>query len=173
MDIINKCLKGDRVAQNELYKEYYSYGLSICRRYVNDDLEARSVLNEGFFKVFKNISSYNANYDFKPWFKTIMVNTALDHLRKNSKLKNHAALDLNSDISIKSSTISNMAFEEMLEVINELPLSYRTVFNLYVIDGYKHNEIAKQLGISVGTSKSNLSRAKEKLRSLLKINLVA
>ena len=137
MTIINKCLKGDRAAQNQLYKEYYSYGLSICMRYMNDQLEARSILNEGFYKVFKNIKSYNQEYPFKPWFKTIMVNTALDYLRKNDKFKNHKPIESGSKISINSSAISNMAFEEMLEVINELPTAYRTVFNLYAVS-YTH-----------------------------------
>ena len=172
MTIFNKCLKGDRAAQNQLHKEYYSYGLSICMRYINDQLEARSILNEGFYKVFKNISSYNQELPFKPWFKTIIVNTALDYLRKNDKFKNHTPIESGSTISISSSAISNLAFEEMLEIVNELPTAYRTVFNLYVIDGYKHDEIAKKLGIEVGTSKSNLSRAKEKLRLMLKVNLV-
>ncbi len=173
MTIINKCIRGDRSAQNELYKQYYSYGLGICMRYIDDQLEARTILNEGFYKVFKNIKTYNQEYDFKPWFKTIMVHCALDYLRKNNKLSSISSLEQGSNISIESAAISNMAFDEMLLIINELPAAYKAVFNMYVIDGFKHVEIAKKLGISVGTSKSNLSRAKEKLRSMFKINLVA
>ena len=141
-------------------------------RYINNQLDARAVLNEGFYKVFKNIKSFNQEFPFKPWFKAIMVNTALDYLRKNDKFKYHTPLESGSNISINASAVSNMTFEEMLEVIKKLPIAYRTVFNMYVIDGYKHNEIAKTLGIEIGTSKSNLSRAKEKLRLLLKENLV-
>lgn len=164
-------MKGSRAAQNELYKEFYSYGLSICMRYVNDQLEARTILNEGFYKVFKNIKTYNQKFDFKPWFKTIMVNCTLDYLRKNEKIRKQAPLEKDFDISIDAEAISNMTFDEMLKTVSLLPDAYKTVFNLYVIDGYKHEEISKMLNIGVGTSKSNLSRAKEKLRSMIKLGV--
>jgi len=101
-----------------------------------------------------------------------MVNSTLDYLRKNDKVRKQAPLEKGAYVSIDASAISNISFEEMLETINELPIAYRTVFNLHVIDGYKHEEIAKMLNIEVGTSKSNLSRAKEKLRSMIKLNVV-
>lgn len=140
-------------------------------RYVHDQLEARSVLNEGFYKVFKNIKSYKKQHDFKPWFKTIMVNCSLDYIRKNDKIRYLNTIEQDTDVSIESEAISSMAFDEMIKVINKLPPAYRTVFNLFVIDGYKHSEIAARLNIDVSTSKSNLSRAKEKLRSMLTINI--
>lgn len=140
-------------------------------RYVADQLEARSVLNEGFYKVFKNIKTYNQQFDFKPWFKTILINSALDYHRKNEKIRYLNNLEQVNDVSIASEAISNMAFDDMLQVINRLPPAYRTVFNLFVIDGYKHIEIATKLNIDVSTSKSNLSRAKEKLRTMLSINV--
>jgi len=170
-NIISKCVKGDRKAQNELHKQFYSYGLGICLRYVRDPLEARSILNQSFYKVFKNIEKFDIALDFKPWFKTIVVNSALDYLRSNRKISHHDDLDDNVTVTIDSSAISNLSYEDMLKVINNLPSAYRTVFSLYVIDGFKHHEIAEKLGITVSTSKSNLSRAKSNLRKMMNINL--
>ncbi len=173
LTVINKCKKGDRAAQNELYKSLYSFGLTICMRYIGDQLEARTVLNDGFYKMFRNIEQFNQDFAFKPWFKTIVVNCSLDYLRKNAKFKNQVSIDQELNCSIDSDAISKMSFEETLEIVDKLPTAYRTVFNLYVIDGYKHEEISKQLGISVGTSKSNLSRAKQKLREMINLNILA
>jgi len=166
-NIINKCIKKDRSAQNELFRLFYSYGYSICARYVKNQLDTKSVVNEGFYKVLKNIKSYDQQYDFKPWFKTIMVHTCLDHIRKNEKLKYQVPIEEKLDVSIDPEAISKISFDEMIDIIGTLPRSYRLVFTLHVIDGYKHEEIASQLGITIGTSKSNLSRAKERLRSML------
>ncbi len=142
--------------------------MSICARYVRDSSEAKSVMNQGFFKIFKHLDKFNTDYDFKPWLKTIMVNTALDHIKKNKKVALHAELEESAHYSIDETVIAKMSFDEILKIVNLLPTAYRTVFNLFVIDGYKHEEIAKQLGIGIGTSKSNLSRAKEKLRSMVR-----
>lgn len=141
-------------------------------RFIKDRLEARSVLNESFYKVFKNIKKYNQSYDFKPWFKTIMVNSTLDYLRKNDKIIKQAPIEDHSNISIDADAISNLSFDEMIKIIGQLPSAYQRVFNLYVIDGYKHDEIAEKLNIAVSTSKSNLSRAKEKLRAMIKYNVL-
>jgi len=170
-NIISKCVRGERSAQNELHKQFYSYGLGICLRYVSDSLEARSVLNQSFYKVFKNIEKFDTNLDFKPWFKTIVVNSSLDYLRSNRKLANQDVLEDNINVSIDSSAISDLSYEDMLRIVHDLPTSYRTVFNLYVIEGFKHHEIAEKLGITVGASKSNLSRAKSNLRKMMNINL--
>ena len=141
-------------------------------RYIRDQLEARSVLNTGFYKLFKNITKYNQELSFKPWFKTIIVNTALDYLRSNKRLLTQASLDQEANLSISSEAISNLSFEDMMKVVDQLPTAYRTVFNMYVIDGFKHEEIAQKLGIGIGTSKSNLSRAKEKLRKMIDLNIL-
>lgn len=170
--IINKCKKSDRSAQNEMYKHMYAYALGICSRYIQDDLEARMVLNEGFYKVFSNLFKYQNGLPFKPWFKTIMINSALDYLRKNKKFKTNLSIDKVLDVSVDSSAISNLSYEELMVIVNTLPTAYRTVFNMYVVDGYKHREIAERLGIEIGTSKSNLSRAKETLRQMIKTNIM-
>jgi len=129
-------------------------------------------MNQGFLKVFKALDKFNTDYDFKPWFKTIMINCCLDYLRKNPKFDQYEDMDNASEISVDSTAISKLSYDEMLCIIAQLPRTYRTVFNMYVLDGCKHHEIATALNIEVSTSKSNLSRAKEKLRSMFKENIL-
>ena len=141
--------------------------MSICFRYVNDQNEAQSIMNNGFLKIFLNIEKYNPEYDFKPWFKTIMVNTSINHVKKMKKFKSEVGLDTISHYPTTDDILSKISFDELLRTIQSLSLAYRTVFNMYVLDGYKHEEIAQKLGISVSTSKSNLSRAKVRLRDMI------
>lgn len=145
--------------------------MSICYRYVNDKSEAQDIMNMAFLKVFQNIKKYNTDYDFKPWFKTIMVHTAINYVKKMKKFKLETGME---DIKVYPTTdeiLSKINFEELLNTIQSLSISYRTVFNMYVLDGFKHEEIARALGISVNTSKSNLSRAKTKLRQIIREKL--
>lgn len=172
INIIKQCRKDNRKAQNQLYMQHYSFALSVCTRYISDLSEAKAVMNQGFFKVFKNIDKFNEDYDFKPWLKTIMVNTSLDHIKMNKKHAYNAELKDSHDRASNENILDKLNYDDLLKVVNELPTSYKTVFNLFVIDGYKHEEIAERLGIGVGTSKSNLSRAKEKLRSLVRDKLM-
>ena len=116
LNIISKCINKERSAQNELHKQFYSYGLGICMRYVKDPLEARSVLNQSFYKVFKNIDKYNTRLDFKPWFKTIIVNTSLDYLRVNQKFTRHDSIEDNVNITIDSPAISDLSYKDMLKL---------------------------------------------------------
>ena len=171
LDIIQGCRKNNRSAQNQLYRKYYSYGMSICYRYVNNKEDAQSILNNGYLKIFKNIKRYDSQYDFKPWFKTIMVNTAINHVKKMKKFKAEIGMEELKIYPTTEEILSKINFEELLHTIQSLSVAYRTVFNMYVLDGYKHEEIAKELGISVSTSKSNLSRAKVKLRELIQRKL--
>lgn len=168
MHIIGGCCKDDRIAQNQLYRKYYSYGMSICYRYVNNIDEAKSILNQGFLKVFNNINKYDDTYSFRPWFKTIMVNTAINHVKKMKKFKMEIGLEEVKAYPTTDDVLNKINFEELLKTIQSLSVAYRTVFNMYVLDGYKHEEIAKKLNITVSTSKSNLSRAKLKLREIIR-----
>ena len=136
---------------------YYSYGMRICYRYVSDKEEAHYIFNNAFLKIFENIHKYNPDRDFKPWFKTIMAN----------KFKVETSTDVLENLPTKEDILSKISFDELVATIQSLSISYRTVFNMYVMDGFKHEEIAKKLGISIGTSKSNLSRAKMKLREII------
>ncbi|AXE20934.1 RNA polymerase subunit sigma-70 [Runella rosea] len=169
-ELLEGCLKNDRKCQELLYKQFYGYAMGVCMRYVPNREEALEVVNDGFLKIFQKVQMYDAEKPFKIWLRRIMINTALDHYRQNVKFQH------NTDLSVAENTIaaadsdnvySTLAHEDLIELIQQLTPSYRTVFNLYVIDGYSHEEIAQRLGISEGTSKSNLARARENLRVML------
>lgn len=158
--IIKGCRRNDRQSQNTLYKLYYSYGMSIAMRYVGDLSEAKSILNESFYKVFDNVKKYDTRQDFKPWFRKIVVNTALNHMKKNSTIFLQTDLEGAELVTTREEILSRIGYDELMNLVKSLSAAYRTVFNMYVIDGYKHEEIAQKLGISAGTSKSNLSKAR-------------
>ncbi|WP_428664518.1 RNA polymerase sigma factor [Runella sp.] len=169
-ELLEGCLQNDRKCQELLYKQFYGYAMGVCMRYVPNREEALEVVNDGFLKIFQKVQKYDAEKPFKIWLRRIMINTALDHYRQNVKYQNH------TDLSVAENTVaasdgdnaySQLAHEDLIELIQQLTPAYRTVFNLYVIDGYSHEEIARQLGISEGTSKSNLARARENLRVML------
>jgi RNA polymerase sigma factor (sigma-70 family) len=168
--ILNGILQNDRKCQELLYKQFYSYGMSISLRYTNNRDEAVEVLNDGFMKVFSHISHYDSGRNFTAWFRKILINTAINYHKKNIK-HNHLGLDKLPDVpALQQSALEELGYHEMILLIQELQLAYRTVFNLYVIEGYTHEEIGTMLTISVGTSKSNLSRARAHLRSKLTQN---
>lgn len=166
--IISGCRENDRESQQELYRSFYGYAMSICIRYTGNQADAVEVLNDGFMKVFANIEKFDSSKPFKPWLRRILVNTCLDHIKKNAK---HSHLADIQEAHVQQSTQAapdhNLSYEEILTKVGQLSPAYRAVFNLYVIDGYKHQEIAEQLGITVSTSKANLTRAKIALRAML------
>ena len=162
--IIEGCRKKQRRSQQALYRHFYSYGMSICIRYAEDENAAITILNDGFLKVFNRIHKYDPQYTFKPWLRMVLINTAIDYVNKRNKQMKKEALHEAQSISSREDILSRIGYAELLELVRSLSLGYRTVFNLYVIDGFKHEEIAQKLNISVGTSKSNLSKAKSKLR---------
>lgn len=168
MDLVEGCKREDRSSQRKLYEEFYSYGISVCLRYSKSDEEALEILNDGFMKVFTKISRYDKDRSFKGWLRRILINTALDHYRKNEKFYNHKGTDSIKNSESDFSIEKHLAYEDLLLMIRQLSASYQLVFNLYTIDGYSHEEIADLLNISVGTSKSNLSRARANLRQMLK-----
>jgi len=159
-DILAGCSKNERKAQHELYKLYYAYGMSVSIRYVNNEGEAIEILNDSFMKVFTNIKKFDTAHPFKSWFRKIVVNTALNHMKKNSKLKMQSELNEAIHVSDREDILSRIGYKELIKLVQSLSTAYRAVFNMYVIDGFKHEEISNALGISVGTSKSNLSKAR-------------
>ncbi len=162
--IIEDCKRNIRSAQEKLYQLYYRYAMSISLPYSNNEDEAMEVVNDGFIKVFMNIGDYEMGRSFKVWFRRILINTAIDNFRHN---KNHYFLTEPEDHSISSfndDIIDEMSANEILNLVQDLPPSYKMVFNLYALEGYKHNEIAEMLKISIGTSKSNLAKARNKLK---------
>lgn len=152
---------------------FYAYGMSITLRYADSRDQAAAILNDAFMKVFANIKKYDLDRPFKPWLRKIIVNTAINHYHKNKKSREWEDLEVaESELGRKEAITSGISYEEIISMVQELTPAYRTVFNLYVIEGFKHKEIAEILGISVGTSKSNLSKAKRNLQSILEKNLI-
>jgi len=148
---------------------FYSYAMSICLRYADTREEALEVMNDGFMKVFKHLDKFDLSKPFKPWFRRILINCAIDHFNKESKHSHHKDIETALLISTDDQTMNEINYEEMLLMVRDLSPAYRTVFNLHAIEGYKHEEIAKMLGISVGTSKSNYFKARQKLQDRLKV----
>ena len=169
--IVKKCVKGDRKAQEELYKKFYSTMMGICYRYSKNKEDAKDLLQDGFVKVYKNIHKYNFKGSLEGWIKRIMVNTAIDHFRKNKNVfmvNDESGFILeNSKVESADTIYSQFGVEDIMKGIQALSPAYKTVFNLNVIEGFPHKEIAAKLNISEGTSKSNLAKAKKKLRTLL------
>ena len=151
-------------AQEALYKQFYTYGMSVCLRYAHNRDEAAEIMNDSFLKVFNNIKNYNQNQSFKSWFRRILINTAIDNYRKNSKHYNHVDVNIIDSELIDCNLVEVIDMEGAMQLLNELPDNYRITFNLFEIEGYSHEEIADFLGIAESTSRSNLTRAKKILR---------
>ena len=165
--LINSCIAGSKAAQVELYRTYAPTMFAVCLRYANDHHSAQDFLQEGFIKVFQNIDRFKGTGSFEGWLKRIFINTAIEQLRKNKKFA-HADLDQEYQISNNDlNALDNLAVEDLLQLLKKLPEGYRTIFNLYVIEGYNHKEIADMLGISDGTSKSQLARARKTIQNLI------
>lgn len=161
------CIRGDAGSQKKLYYNFYGFAMGICLRYAKDRDEALEMLNDGFYKVLTKLDQYDPAKPFLPWLARIMTNTSIDHYR--TELKHQLSTDI-TDLEIQNEDPdiqSKLNYDDLIKIIQMLPAGCRTVFNLFTIDGYTHEEIALELGISVGTSKSNLFKARQKLRLLL------
>jgi RNA polymerase sigma-70 factor (ECF subfamily) len=170
-ELITACKRQDRRAQKLLYERFAPVMLGVCRRYIRDPMEAEDVLVEGLFKVLTKIEGYNGDGSFEGWIRRIMINESLMHLRKNNHFQYTAEVNPNLDYHEESSVLDEMAAGEILNLLDELPPGYRTVFNLYVVEGFKHREIADELSISINTSKSQLILAKQRMEELVKKRL--
>ncbi|HKL18114.1 MAG TPA: RNA polymerase sigma factor [Halalkalibaculum sp.] len=168
---IKGCCKRRRKSQKKLYKMFYAYGMSITLRYAESRDEAAEILNDAFMKVFTNIKDFNSDKPFKPWLRRIIINTAINHYHKNKQYREMDSVDIAEESLGKSEKIiPGISYEEIIEMVQQLSPAYRTVFNLFVIEGFKHREIAEMLDIAVGTSKSNLAKAKKNLQAILEKN---
>lgn len=170
-EILRGCRRRQREAQHGLYKLYYPYAMSVAIRYVQDEAAAISVVNDAFMKVFKHIKGFDEQQAFKPWFRKILVNTSITQLQKQRKYLESSDMDEAKDIADREEILSQINYQELVALVQSLTTAYRAVFNMYVIDGFRHDEIAKTLGITVSTSKSNLARARQKLREMLQEKL--
>jgi RNA polymerase sigma-70 factor (ECF subfamily) len=175
---IANCIKNDHRDQKALYEKYYGYCLKTVFRYIYHYDKAVDAVNDGFVKIFRNIGKFqyndveNLEMMLMGWMRTIMVNTAIDFLRKNNFVPEIG--DISESVWMQEdksqSAEQALLYKELIREIKKLPPAYRAVFNMYVIDGFNHQEIATQLGIAVGTSKSNLSKARVYLQKILKNN---
>ena len=166
-DFILACVRKERWAQQKLYEDNYGLLMSVCLRYARDKEEAMDILHEGFIKIFKHIKKYKPGTSLTAWMKRIMVNTSIDYYRKMVRRRTEnlsEAYDLSSD---NPDALSQMSSREILEAVQTLTPAYRLVFNMYVIEGYSHREIATELSITESTSRSNLVKARAKLRTYI------
>jgi len=168
-EILRRCTKHDRKAQKILYDHFAPAMLGICVRFTGSREEAEDILQEGFVKVFTKLDDFEGRSSLYGWIRKIMINTAITHYHRNLKHKYHFDIDdfREKDGDAREWEGSAFTKEELQNVIASLPPGYRMVFNLYAVDGYKHREIAKKLGIDINTSKSQYSRARRLIQTKL------
>lgn len=168
--LIESCRKGKRLAQKELYEIYSRKMMGVCLRYVNDRETARDLLQDGFVKVFTSLATYTGSGSFEGWMRKIFVNCALEYLRKSDVLREAADLDHTAElIHPDSSAVSDLSAAELMQLVGELPAGFRTVFNLFAIEGYSHKEIGEMLSITESTSRSQFTRARQLLQRRINV----
>ncbi len=165
--LVKACQKADPKAQKRVYEKYAPKMLAICNRYLADNMEAEDVMIEGFMKVFEKIDTFKLEGSFEGWIKKIMVNQALMCLRSKKKEGFVTGLEQISSQEEPEYISNTLDADMLLSLVSSLPMGFRTVFNLYAIEGYSHAEIAGELNISEGTSKSQLSRARATLQQMI------
>ena len=172
--LIQGCIQQERDSQKKFYANFYGYALTVCHRYIQQEDEAIEVMHDGFLKIFKDLKRFeprhnNLEASLKGWMRRIFINTSVDHLRKQKhRFEINASLEYDApETNTGQWPADRFSHKELLEMISNLSPAYRTVFNLFVIDGYSHEEIGQILNISAGTSKSNLSKARANLQKMI------
>ena len=168
LSVIRACRVNDPRAQRTLFRQFFGYAKSICLRYTSSVEEAEDVLNEGFLKAFQHLDGYDETLPFKAWLRTILVNTAISHYRKNQRMEQHTSLETGEQVAFDDNVVDQIAAEEILAIVQQLSPTYRTVFMMHVVDGYSLHEIAGSLGHNEATVRSNYARARQKLQHLIK-----
>lgn len=166
-EVIEACRQSDRFAQNRLYRAFYAWAFSICQRYAGDLENTRECVQDGFFKVFTKIDQYKGEQAFEGWLKKIMINTAIDRYRSTLNEKPNVTLEVVADQTLVAEYLINADAEHLLFLVRQLPPAYQVTFNLYAVEGYEYQEIADLLGVSIGSVKSNLSKARAVLKKML------
>jgi RNA polymerase sigma factor (sigma-70 family) len=167
-DLISGCLRKEVAAENQLYHRFAPKMFGICRRYGGNDMEAEEILQTGFMSIFAHLHQFRFEGSFDGWIRRIFVNTGINHCKKNLKFSHDVELSaVDEDTTMLEDALSRISTMELLAMIQNLPTGYRAIFNMYVIECFQHKEIAEMLGIAVGTSKSQLHRAKVKIRRML------
>jgi RNA polymerase sigma factor (sigma-70 family) len=174
---IRGCAINNRESQETVYRSFYGYAMSVCARYTNNQEDAVEILNDGFLKVFREIHHYRPSYtdtdsSFRGWLRKIMVYTAIDHYRKSRRqqLVDELKEGIFQIAATTETAADRLSHKEIIATIQQLTPAYRAVLNLFVVEGFSHDEIADKLGISTGTSKSNLAKARKQLQKLLRLH---
>jgi len=171
---IQGCVLNNRLSQKKIYTSFYNYAMTICSLYTSNYDDSVEILNDGFLKIFREIYRYQPAYanvisSFKGWLRKIMIHTAIDHFRKNHKYR--FTKELESETTQLSAggedALDQISYDEIVRSMQKLTPGYRIIFNLFIIENFTHEEISKQLGISIGTSKSNLARGRKQLQKIL------
>ncbi len=170
-DLLQACKQGEEWAQRAIYEEYFSPMMNVLVRYTRSTDTARDLVHDGFIKVFRNIGSYKAGSSLHAWIKRIMINTAIDNIRKENKRRTDDIDEQHDVASMDVSVISRLSEQELLRLVQSLSPSYRAVFNLFVIEGYSHREISEVLGCTESTCRSNLVKARRILQSMVSKHL--
>jgi|TARA_B110000093_G_C12967415_1_gene410355 RNA polymerase sigma-70 factor (ECF subfamily) len=168
ISLIKACSSGDNNAFKKIYDQHSPVMYSICLRYMKNEDEAKDALQEGFIKVFKNIGKFTFSGSFEGWMKRIFVHTSIEQIRKRKKHLDVSELNSNEIKLTSKIETGAMDAEKMMTLVQQLPDGYRTVFNLFIVDGYSHREISERLGINENTSKSQLFKARKQLQKWLK-----
>lgn len=166
-NLVQACINKERWAQKKLYEDFYPNMMPVCLRYANHREDAMDILHEGFIKVFIHIAKYQPGTSLSSWIRRIMVNTAIDYYRKEVRRRTESLDHAYKERSNDPDVVSLMSAREITACLQELSPAYRSVFNLYVVEGFPHKDIAAQLGISESTSRSNLVKARVKLRAII------
>ena len=166
--LVKNCLKGDPIAQRKLFDKFAPKMLGVCMRYAKSTEQAEDVLQDSFIKVFQKLNHFKEKGSLEGWIRRIVVNTSLDQIRKELKFKDNVPME-NVDYRLEQNSfiLEGLAAEDLLGLVNTMPNRYKTVFNLFAIEGFSHKEIAQDLNISVNTSKSQYSRARAFLKEKL------
>jgi RNA polymerase sigma factor (sigma-70 family) len=159
-DLIKGCLSGDSRMQEELYNRFASKMYAVCLRYSNNSEDAQDLLQEGFIKIFKNLDKFRAEGSFEGWIRRVFVNTSIEHYRRKVNLVSTSEREDVMVVDSSWNALDKLGEKDIIALVQDLSPGYRTVFNMYAIEGYSHKEIGNMLGISEGTSKSQLARAK-------------
>lgn len=168
--IISDCIAGSRKAQTMFYQQFAPKMFGVCLRYAKDATEAEDNLQDGFIKVFANLKNFRHDGSLEGWVRRIMINVSLEKIRKQHLLYPVEDVAIYDSVNFSDDVIAKIAADDLMKLIQELPPRYRLVFNLYVIEGMSHQEIAREMSITQGTSKSNLARAREILKKKVQEN---
>ena len=168
--IIQGCIRKTEKSQEKLYKKFFGYALGVALIYNHQRIDALEVVNDSFVKVFSKIGKYDTSKPFVAWLRKIVIYTSIDNLRRNKKEYQFIEAEKLSIQDETSDTISQLAAQDIIVILNQLPLLHKTIFCLYEIEGYSHEEIAGQLGIPTSSSRVYLTRAKKQLRELFPVN---